>query len=79
MFRLKAFVRAEADIFVTTIELYKKEWQLAQFEAGAALKVGVRVPFKYVFGQPFELSLDQVEFIVPQIDPAQFVRELLPA
>lgn len=79
VFRLKAFVRAEADIFVTTIELYKKEWQLAQFEAGAALKVGVRVPFKYVFGQPFELSLDQVEFIVPQIDPAQFVRELLPA
>ena len=39
----------------------------------------MRVPFKYVFGQPFELSLDQVEFIVPQIDPAQFVRELLPA
>ena len=79
VFRLKAFIRAEADIFVTTIELYKKEWQLAQFEAGAALKVGVRVPFKYAFGQPFELSLDQVEFIVPEINATDLIKQLLPA
>jgi hypothetical protein len=79
VFRLKAFVRVEADIFITTIELYKKEWQLAQFEAGSALKVGVRIPFKYVFGQPFQLSLDQVEFIVPEISPKDLIKQVLPA
>jgi hypothetical protein len=78
IFRLKAFVRAEADLFVTTIELYKKEWELAKFEAGSALKIGVRIPFKYVFGQPFQLSLDQIEFIVPEIKPKELIKELLP-
>jgi hypothetical protein len=77
-FRLRAFVRVEADLFITTIEIYKKEWQLAEVEVGSSLRVGVRIPFNYVFGQPFDLSLDQVEFIVPQIDPMSFVRDLLP-
>ncbi|MHC5258245.1 eCIS core domain-containing protein [Streptomyces sp. UC4497] len=76
-FRLKAFVAAEADLFVTTIELYRKEWQLASVEAGAALKVGVRVPFTYVLGEPFALALDQVQFIVPPIEPVPLVKELL--
>jgi hypothetical protein len=78
IFRLSAFVKVEADLFVTTIELYEKKWQLAAFEWGADFKVGVRVPFKYVFGQPFELSLDQIEFIVPRIDVMDMVKNMLP-
>jgi Domain of unknown function (DUF4157) len=79
IFRLKAFVKVEIDVFVTTIEVYRKDWVLAQVEVGSALKIGVRVPFKYVFGEPFQLSLDQIEFIVPKIDPGSLVKELLPA
>jgi hypothetical protein len=79
VFRLKAFVKVEVDVFVTTIEVYRKDWLLAQKEVGSSLRIGVRVPFKYVFGQPFELSLDQIEFIVPKIEPGQLVKELLPA
>jgi len=78
IFRLSAFVKVEADLFFTTIELYEKKWQLAAFEWGADFKVGVRVPFKYVFGQPFELSLDQIEFIVPKIDVMDMVKSMLP-
>jgi hypothetical protein len=63
---------------VTTIEVYRKEWVLAAIELGSALKVGVRVPFAYVFGEPFELALDQVQFILPPIDPVAVVKQLLP-
>jgi Domain of unknown function (DUF4157) len=78
VFRVKAFVKAEADLFFTSIELYRKDWVLASVEAGSALRVGVRMPFKYVFGQPFQLSLDQVEFIVPQISAKEVMKDLLP-
>jgi hypothetical protein len=77
-FRLRAFVRVELDLFVTTIEIYSKEWLLAQVEAGSALRVGVRIPFTYVFGQPFQLSLDDVEFIVPEVNVMDLARSLLP-
>jgi hypothetical protein len=77
-FRLRAFVRVELDLFVTTIEVYSKEWLLAQVETGSALRVGVRIPFTYVFGQPFQLSLDDVEFIVPEINVMDLARSLLP-
>jgi hypothetical protein len=77
-FRLRAFVRVELDLFITTIEVYSKEWLLAQVEAGSALRVGVRVPFTYVFGQPFQLSLDDVEFIVPEVNVMDLARSLLP-
>lgn len=79
VFRLKAFVKAEMDLWFTTVELYRKDWTLASFEAGSSLKVGVRVPFRYVFGQPFDLSLDQIEFIVPAIDAKSLMKDLLPA
>jgi Domain of unknown function (DUF4157) len=79
VFRLKAFVKVEVDLWITTIEVYRKDWILAQRELGSSLKVGVRVPFKYVFGEPFDLALDQIEFIVPKLEPSQLVKELLPA
>jgi hypothetical protein len=78
VFRLSAFVRAEADLWVTTIELYRKEWKLKEVEAGAGLKVGVIVPFVYVFGKPFDLRLDQIQFVVPPLDARSLMKELLP-
>ncbi len=78
IFRLRAFVAVEADLFVTTVEIYEEKWELAAFEWGSALRVGVRVPFHYVFGQPFELSLDQIEFIVPEINVMDMVKGMLP-
>jgi hypothetical protein len=78
IFRLRAFVAVEADLFVTTVEIYEKKWELAAFEWGSAMRVGVRVPFRYVFGQPFDLSLDQIEFIVPEINVMDMVKGMLP-
>ena len=42
------------------------------------MKIGLRFPVHYEFGKPFELSLKQVEFIVPEIDYKKAVKDLLP-
>ncbi|WP_435009537.1 DUF4157 domain-containing protein [Tundrisphaera lichenicola] len=76
-FQLDAFARVEADLFVTTVELYSKTWKLAAFEWGGDFKIGLRFPVAYTFGEPFRLSLDQLEFIAPQVDVRKAVRDLI--
>jgi hypothetical protein len=77
-FQLDAFVNVTADLLLTTIELYDRTWKLAGFEWGGDFRIGLRFPFHYVFGQPFDLSLSQIEFIAPRIDASRIVRDLLP-
>ena len=76
-FQLDAFARVEADLFVTTVELYSKTWKLAAFEWGSDFRIGLRFPVSYTFGEPFRLSLDQIEFVAPQVDVRKAVRELI--
>lgn len=77
-FNLDAFARVEADLLLTTIELYSKTWRLAAFEWGSNFRIGLRFPVHYVFGEPFRLSLDQLQFIAPEINARQIIRDLLP-
>jgi hypothetical protein len=77
-FDISAYVKVEVDLFVTTIEVYRKDWKLASKEWGSGLKVGVRFPVHYETGKPFSVSLDQLEFIKPEIDIKQAVKDLLP-
>jgi hypothetical protein len=77
-FQLDAFARVEADLLLTTIELYSKTWRLAAFEWGSDFRIGLRFPVSYTFGEPFRLSLDQVQFIAPQVDVRRVMRDLLP-
>ena len=58
-------------------EVYGNSWQFASYEFGSNLRFGVRFPIHYVEGQPFDVSLDDVEFTVPDIDPAQLLRGLV--
>jgi hypothetical protein len=55
-----------------------KEWRktLAQFEYGPDLRFGIKFPVHYVEGEPFDISLDDVEFEAPEIDIAEFVKGL---
>jgi hypothetical protein len=76
-FDVNAYVKVDVSLLVTTIEVYRKDWNLASKEWGSGLKIGLRFPVHYVFGQPFEISLSQVEFIVPDIDATQAVKDLL--
>lgn len=77
-FQLNAFVNVVADLLLTTIDIYSKHWRLAGFEWGSDFRIGLRFPIHYVFGQPFNLSLNQIEFIAPQIDTRRLMRDLLP-
>lgn len=74
---LSGFVKVEADLFVTTIDLYDKKWQLAGFEYGSGLRFGVAFPVHYQEGQPFNLSLDQVKFQVPDINPKAMLTDII--
>ena len=76
-FALDAFARVDADLLLTTINLYEKTWRLASFEWGSNYRVGVRFPVHYVFGEPFALSLDRLEFIAPPVDVRSAMRSLL--
>jgi len=77
-FQLDAFVNVTADLLLTTIELYDRRWRLAGFEWGGDSRIGLRFPFHYVFGQPFDLALSQIEFIAPRIEASRILRDLLP-
>ena len=56
--------------------VYDNRWELAAYELGSNLRLGVRFPIHYRQGQPFEVSLDDVQFEVPDIDAMQLVRDL---
>ena len=74
---LSGFVKVEADLLVTTIDLYDKKWQLAGFEYGSGLRFGVAFPVHYQEGQPFNLSLEEVKFQVPDINPKAMLTDII--
>lgn len=77
-FEVNAYVKVEVDLVLTTIEVYREDWKLASKEWGSGFTVGLRFPVHYESAKPFEISLAQVEFIKPEIDVAQAVKDLLP-
>jgi hypothetical protein len=76
-FDVSAYVEVTADLLFDTIELYSQRWQLAQFEYGSNLRFGVSFPIHYADNQPFSLSLDDLQFTTPEIDPMDVVSGLL--
>jgi hypothetical protein len=76
-FGIAGYVLVEADLWVTTVELYSKRWQLADVTLGSGLKLGMRLPLHYHEGTPFEISASDVQFDVPKIDPEQILTDLM--
>lgn len=74
-FSINAYVKVDV---ILIGEVYRKDWNLASKEWGSGLKIGLRFPVHYEFGKPFEITLSQVEFIVPDIDYKKAVKDLLP-
>jgi hypothetical protein len=56
--------------------LYDERFELAAVELGSGLEFGVRFPITYREGEPFNLSPDELEFEVPEVDPANLVDQL---
>src|SRR5262249_19749780 len=76
-FDITGFVLVEADLLLKTIELYSKRWQLASFEYGSGLQFGPKVPIPYQEEHPVDISLSDVEFDVPKIDPGELLEGLV--
>ena len=58
-------------------EVYGNTWEFASYEFGSNLRFGVRFPIHYVEGEPFDISLSDVEFTVPEINPRQLLTSLV--
>jgi hypothetical protein len=76
-FDVTGSVLVEADILVDTIELYSKKWQLASFEYGSDLRFGVKFPIHYKNGELSDISVDSLEFEIPDVDPSAILTDLV--
>ena len=76
-FNIEAFVNVELDLLLRTITLYEQSWELAAVEFGANLRFGLKFPVRYEEGKPFDISLSDVEFTVPDVDVKELISDLV--
>ncbi len=57
--------------------VYDERWQFASYTFGSDYRFGISLPVHYHEGEPFDISLDDVEFEVPDIDTNQLLRGLI--
>ena len=76
-FDITAYAKVKADLLLKTVTLVNKRKELASFEYGSGLRFGISFPIKYREGQPFDVSLSDVEFQVPDIDPLDMLTGLI--
>lgn len=75
-FDITGFVLVELDLLFTTKTLYEKRWQLAAVEYGSGLRLGMKLPIHYEEGKPFNISLSDIQFEVPNIDAMSTIKGL---
>jgi len=76
-FDITGFVLVEADLWIKTIELYSKRWQLASMEYGSGLRFGLRLPIHYQEGKPFDVSWSDIEIIKPDLNAMDILTGLV--
>jgi hypothetical protein len=76
-FDVTGYVRVEANLLLTTVELYSQRWQLAAVEYGSGLRLGMRFPIHYEEGRPFEMSWSDVQFQIPDVNPRDVLTGLI--
>lgn len=57
--------------------VYDHRWQLASYQFGSDYRFGISLPVHYHEGQPFDISLDDVQFEVPDISPGDILSGLI--
>lgn len=76
-FDLTGFVDVTADLLLTEIELYSKRWQLASFKYGSVMEVGAKLKVKVENNEVKPISMNDVAFTVPDIDPVGLAKGVL--
>lgn len=75
-FGINGFVRVQADLLLKTINLYRKDWKLANYEYGSGYTLGISMPIRYREGQPFNPSFSDVRLTYPNINPRQVLGDI---
>ncbi len=57
--------------------VYDHRWQLASYQFGSDYRFGISLPVHYHEGEPFDISLDDVQFEVPEISPSEILSGLI--
>ena len=76
-FDVSAYVKVEADLWVTTINLYENHWNLASFEYGSGMEFGITFPVHYTEAEGMNLALEQIQVKKPDIDPMSVLSGLM--
>ena len=76
-FDVTGFATVDLDLWLKTINLWEKRWALGAVEVGSGMRLGMRMPVRYQEGQPFEPSLDDIEFDLPHIEPRRVLSDLV--
>jgi hypothetical protein len=76
-FTVGAFVKADVSLLVTSFTIYRKDWQLAAFEYGPALRVGLSVPIGYKSGSGVDFDFNAIQFQLPSVTPSELIGGLL--
>lgn len=59
------------------VSVYDERYQFASYTFGSDYRFGISLPVHYHEGEPFDISLDDVEFEVPNIDTNSLLRGLI--
>ncbi len=57
--------------------VYDERWEFASFKFGSDYRFGICLPIHYHEGEPFDISLDDVEFDIPPVDTGQMLKGLI--
>jgi hypothetical protein len=77
-FRGHAGVRVYTDLLFTDITYYEHDWDLGGFAWDPDFKIALVFPVHYVFGEPFSIDTDQIQFIHPDFSVGGILKSLLP-
>ncbi|MBI5329336.1 MAG: DUF4157 domain-containing protein [Betaproteobacteria bacterium] len=74
--KFKFDVSGYVAVTVAGFEVYGDTYEFAALELGSDLRLGVRFPIHYRDGQPFDVSLDDVQFEVPEVNTDALLDDL---
>ncbi len=76
-FDITGYVLVEVGVGWFSKTLWEKRWELAAVEYGSGLRFGLKLPIHYEEGKPFNVSLSDIQFEVPDIDPMSVLKGLM--
>jgi hypothetical protein len=76
-FDITGYVKVEVGVGWLSKTVWEHRWELAAVEYGSGLRLGLKLPIHYEEGKPFNVSLSDIQFEVPDVDPMSVLKGLI--